>query len=121
MPRMRRPPEIPWREPRDLTAELCDGELSSSIFNVLDQPDWRELIEPQLDGTRHRYFFEAHFDQAAYDRDDRALVVTGPLEVVRFASDARDWRTFADDYFEACRMFIDWQRIRAKLTARKIR
>lgn len=89
---------------RDLTPDS-----SGPAFNLTQQREWREEIEPFLDGKPHTYRIEMRWQ--SLDREN-AEPIDGPVEELRFSSSAHGWDEFKRDYYEVVRHFISIQRQR---------
>ena len=106
MPTMLTPPSGTWPEPRDLTPRLMQGELPGPLFNLLDAGDYRECIEPYLDGSIREYTLVAHFDEPVREGPVVTDFARGRDSAMSFTSAAGTWREFRADFFSSVREFL---------------
>ena len=82
------------------------------LFNLVEWDEWRLGIEPHLDGQRHRYRCEAHFDTPVDYGNEVVAFIEGKSRFVYFDSSADNWKSWKDDYYLALRDFIKSERMR---------
>lgn len=99
--------------PRDVTPDTL-----GPLFNLVEWDEWRDGIEPYLDGKQHTYIIAAHFDRPESVYGEVMRFVTGPTRTIYFYSDAKDWTEWKRDYYTALRKAIDGERRR--LTGMKL-
>lgn len=80
-------------------------------FNLPEQPETQELVEPNLDGNEHTYSVTLHFDAPIYYRGEVTGFTEGEKTTVSFTSDADTYEQWTRDFYEATRDYIEDERI----------
>lgn len=95
----------------DVTPSLPSGDDPIPAFNLPEQDETRDLVEPHLDGEEHSYSVELHFDAPIYRRGIVVGFERGDSEVIEFTSEADNYEDWKRDFYEATRGYIESQRV----------